>query len=86
MSNPSLNELKQIAKAIRIKIYKNISKEKLLSALDELDNYSENNSNNARTKKIRDKCFMPKIKEIKNNLYKIENTRNLAREKKLLNY
>ena len=63
-----------------------MSKEKLLSALDELDNYSENNSNNARTKKIRDELLMPKIKEIKNNLYKIENTRNLYREKKLLNY
>ena len=86
MSNPLLNELKEIAKTVRIKNYKNMSKEESLSALDELDNYSENNSNNARTKKIRDKCFMPKIKEIKNNLYKIENTRNLAREKKLLNY
>ena len=86
MSNPSLNKLKQIAKTIRIKNYKNMSKEKLLSALDELDNYSENNSNNARTKKIRDELLMPKIKEIKNNLYKIENTRNLYREKKLLNY
>ena len=86
MSNPSLNKLKQIAKTIRIKNYKNMSKEKLLSALDELDNCSENNSNNARTKKIRDELLMPKIKEIKNNLYKIENTRNLYREKKLLNY
>ena len=29
-----------------------MSKEELLSALDELDNYSENISNNARTKKL----------------------------------
>ena len=43
MSNPSLNELKQIAKTIRIKNYKNKFKEELLSALDKLDNFSENN-------------------------------------------
>ena len=48
MSNPSLNELKQIAKTIRIKNFKNMSKEELLSALDELDNYSKNNFNNSR--------------------------------------
>ena len=48
MSNPSLNELKQIAKTIRIKNFKNMSKEELLSALNELDNYSKNDFNNAR--------------------------------------
>ena len=68
MSNPSLNELKQIAKSIRIKNYKNMSKEELLSALDELDNYSKNNSNNAGTKKIRDRFLRPEIKEIMKNL------------------
>ena len=82
MSNPSLNELKQIAKMIRIKNYKNISKEDLLSALDELDYYTENNSNNARTKKIRHRFLRPKIKEIRENLYEIENTRNLSKKKK----
>ena len=40
MSNPSLIELKQITKTIRIKNYKNMSKERSLSALNELDNYS----------------------------------------------
>ena len=55
MSNPSLNDLKQKVKDIRINNYKNISNEKLLSALDELGNYGENNFNNARTKRIRDK-------------------------------
>ena len=54
MSNPSLNEVKQITKMIHIKNYKIMSKEELLSAANELDNYGENNSNNARTKKIRD--------------------------------
>ena len=52
-----------------------MSKEELLSALDELDNYSENISNNARTKKIRNKFLMPKIKEIRKNLSEIENTK-----------
>ena len=50
MSNPSLNDLKQKVKDIRINNYKNISNEKLLSALDELGNYGENNFNNARQK------------------------------------
>ena len=52
-----------------------MSKEELLSALDELDNYSENISNNARTKKIRNKFLMLKIKEIRKNLNEIENTK-----------
>ena len=52
MLNPSLNEQKHIAKMICIKNYKNMSNEELLSTLDELENYSENNSNNARKKKL----------------------------------
>ena len=82
MSNPSLNKLKQIAKTIRIKNYKNMSKEELLSALDELDNYSKNNSNNAGTKKIRDRFLRSKIKEIRKNLYEIESTKNLTKNRK----
>ena len=81
MSNPLLNELKEIAKTIRIKNYKNMSKEESLSALDELDNYNESNSNNARTKKIRDRFLKPKIKEIRKNLHEIENTKNLSKSK-----
>ena len=50
MPNLSLNELKQIAKMRRIKGYKSMPKERLLSALDE----SERNFNNARTKKTRE--------------------------------
>ena len=73
MSNPSLNELKQITKTIRIKNCKNMSKEELLSAADELDNYSESNSNNARTKKIRDRFLKTKIKEIRKDLSEIAN-------------
>ena len=81
MSNPLLNELKEITKTIRIKNYKNMSKEASLSGLDELDNYSENNSDNARTKKIRDRFLKPKIKEIRKNLHEIENTKNLSKSK-----
>ena len=55
MSNPSLNDLKQKVKDIRINNYKNISNKKLLSALNELGSYGEYNFNNARTKRIRDK-------------------------------
>ena len=40
MLKPSLIEQKQITKMIHIKNYKNMSKERLLSALNELDNYS----------------------------------------------
>ena len=55
MPNLSLNELKQIAKIRRIKGYKSMSKEMLLSALDESESAgSGNNFNNARIKKIRE--------------------------------
>ena len=51
MPNLSLNKLKQIAKMRHIKGYKSISKERLLSALDESESAgSENNFNNARIK------------------------------------
>ena len=76
MLNLSLNELKQIAKMRRIKGYKSMSKEKLLSALESAD--SRNNFNNIKIKKIRedfnkkDWFLNPKIKEIRRNLYKIE--------------
>ena len=54
-SNLLLNELKQIAKMRRIKNYKNMSKERLLSALDESQSAeSKNNFDNARIKKIKE--------------------------------
>ena len=60
----------------RIKGYKSISKERLLSALDESESAgSRNNFNNARIKKIRegfrklrDRFLKTKIKEIRRNL------------------
>ena len=54
-----------------------MSKEKLLSALESAD--SKNNFNNVRIKKIRednelkDRFLRQKIKEIRRNLYEIEN-------------
>ena len=70
MPNLSLDELKQISKMRRIKGYKSISKETLLSALDE----SERNFNNARTKKIREDFNNLKDKILKPKLKKLEET------------
>ena len=81
MLNLTLNELKQIPKTRRIKGY-NMSKERLLSVLDE-----SGSINNAKIRKIeedfhelRDRSLKPKIKEIRNNLYEIEN-KNLSESK-----
>ena len=92
MLNLSLNELKQIAKMRRIKNYKNMSKERLLSALDESERNSiersVNSFNNARIKriredfnKLRDRFLKPKIKEIRRNFYEIKNKKNLSKSK-----
>ena len=60
MPNSSLDELKQIAEMRRIKGYKSLSKESLLSTLHESErNFIEssgsvNNFNNDRIKKIRE--------------------------------
>ena len=82
MPNLSLHELKQIAKMRRIKGYKNMSKERLLNALDESE--SAKSLNNAKIEKIkedfnklRDRFLKPKIKEIRKNLYEIKN-KNLS--------
>ena len=89
MPKLSLNELKQLAKMRRIKGYKSMSKERLLSALDESESAErESNFNNGRIKKIResfnklrDGFLKPKIKEIRRNLYEIENKKNISRSK-----
>ena len=57
-----------------------MSKEELLRALNKLDKYSKNNSNNARTKKIRDKFLIPKVEEIERKLYEIEDINNLSKK------
>ena len=89
MPNLSLNELKQIARLRPIKGYKSISKERLLGVLDESESaVSGKKFNNARIKKIRedfnklrDRFLKPKIKEIRRNLYEIENKKNLSKSK-----
>ena len=53
MPNLPLNKLKQIAKMRHIKGYKSMSKERLLSALDQTESSgSASNFDDARTKKI----------------------------------
>ena len=81
MPNLSLDELQQILKMRRLKGHKIMSKERLLSALDE----SERNFNNAQTKKVGEdfnklkiRFLKPKIKEIRRSLYEIENKSNLS--------
>ena len=59
MSNPSLNEQKQIEKKIRIN---NLLKEELLDFADELDNCSKNHFNDARRKRNRDRFLEPRKK------------------------
>ena len=74
MPNLSLHELKQISKMRRIKGYKNMSKERLLNALDESE--SAKSLDNAKIKKIkedfksrRDRFLKLKIKKITKNLF-----------------
>ena len=89
MLNLSLNELKQIAKMKCIKGYKIMSKERLLSVLSEPESAeSKKNFENEKLKKIlkdfnewRYGFSKSKIKEIRKNLYEIENKKNLSKPK-----
>ena len=89
MLNLSLDELKLVAKSKDIKGYKSISKERLLSALSELESVESKNSfDDERLKKIRkdfnelrDRFAMPEIKEIRKNLYDIKKPKNLSTQK-----
>ena len=81
MLNLSLNELKLVAKSRGIKGYKSMSKERLLSVLRESELVgNEKNFDDERLKKIREdfnklrnRFLKPKIKQIRRNLYEIEN-------------
>ena len=92
MLNLSLNELKQIAKMRQIKGYKNMSKERLLSVLSELEpTKSKKTLDNAKIKKIRedfnelrDRLLKLKIKEIEKNLFELEES--LSRFRKYYDY
>ena len=80
--NVSLDKLNAIAKIRGIKGYKSMSEERLLSPLNksELMKESEKNFDAARIEtikndfsKLRDKLSKPKIKDIRKDLYRIEN-------------
>ena len=85
MSNLSLNKPKQIAKMRRIKNYKNMSKERLLSALNESESVESGNKfDNARIKKIkrdfnklRYEFSKSKIIELRKNLSDIKKTKKI---------
>ena len=87
MSNLSLNKPKQIAKMRRIKNYKNMSKERLLSALNESESVESGNKfDNARIKKIkrdfnklRYEFSKSKIIELRKNLSDIKKTKKIFR-------
>ena len=89
MPNLSLNELKQIGKMRCIKNYKNMSKERLLSALDESElSEGKDNFHNTRIKKIKEDFnklryvfFKSKTREIRKNLYDIKNPKNISKSK-----
>ena len=69
MPNLSLNELKQIAKTRRIKDYKNMSKERLLNALDESE--LAKNLDNAKIEKIKED-----FNKLRDSVFKTKNERN----------
>ena len=89
MMNLALNELKLIANSRRIKAYKNMSKERLLSPLNESESIEgETNFDDARTKNIkkdfnelRDRFFKQKTKEVRRNIQEIENKNNPSTQK-----
>ena len=82
MLNITLNELKQIAKMRRIKGCNNMSKERLLCVLDESESIDNTKIRKIKEdfNELRDMFLEPKIKEIRENLYEIEN-KNLSESK-----
>ena len=90
MVNLSLNELKAIAKIRGINGYKSMSEKRLLSIFNESESakQSAKNFDDAKIEKIkndfnklRDKISMPKIKEIRKDLYRIENKKHFSTQK-----
>ena len=81
--------MKLITRSRRINRYKITLKKTLLSPLDESKSVeSEKNLDNIRINQIREECnklrdrFLKlKMKEIRTNLYKIENKKNLSTQK-----
>ena len=87
MSDLSLDELKLVTRRGGIKGHKSMSEEKLLSALGK-PKLIKNNFHDERLKKIRKdlnksrhKFSKSKIKEIRKNLYEIENKKIFQHKK-----
>ena len=86
MPNLSLNELKVIAKKRGIKGYKSMFEDDLIKIFSEpktKSKLSEKRIKDTREdiNKLRDRFSKPKIKEIRKNLYEIENKKNLSKPK-----
>ena len=89
MLNLSLNECRLISKSRGINGYKSVCKERLLRDNNESESVeSKKDFDDAMIKKIkkdfnelRDRFFKPTIKEIRRNLYEIENKNNLSKSK-----
>ena len=80
--NVSLDKLNAIAKIRGIKGYKSTSEERLLNSINELESMKESeiNFDDARIEmikddfsKLRDRLYKTKIKDIRKDLYRIEN-------------
>ena len=80
--NVSLDKLNAIAKIRGIKGYESMSEERLLNSINELESMKESeiNFDDARIEmikndfsKLRDRLYKPKIKDIRKDLYRIEN-------------
>ena len=86
MLNLSLDELKVIAKKGGIKGYKSMSEDDLIRILSEPKTKSKLSKKRIKDiredfNKLRDRFLKPKIKEIRKNLYEIENKKNLSKPK-----
>ena len=80
--NLSLNKLKLIVKIRCIKGYKNLSKERLLSALNKSELVeSEENFHDAKKKKSKKILMSYEINEIRRNRYEIKNKTNVLTQK-----
>ena len=83
MINLSLDELKLLAKYRGIKDYENKSEDDLIKKLDETTKTSLSKKKIKGIRKdfnkLRDRFLKPKLKEIKRNLYEIENEKNLSK-------
>ena len=86
MISLSLDELKPVAKTRSIKDYKNKSEDDLIKTLSKPKTKASLSKKKIRDiredfNKLRDRFLKPKIKEIRRNLYEIENKKNLSKSK-----